>query len=222
MVDYVLLTTSLISAIVAYLAGVIFVTAYRRERKSSRLLWGLAFILYALGHTIVVITTSMEIGPTNPIYITTTWLYINLSGAGTTGLVLFATMTFVVKKAMVREIVTAIFVALYVIGSAAFGFFLPGDTPLAVFNPSTHTQLLNMSYWVIELLIPVSFFIGLVFLRHFTTSGSRWAVLIGLSFLVYALVLFIWPIQDLKWLFYIIRTVSVGLLGLGGYLLAKE
>ncbi len=222
MVDTILLTTSLISAIVAYTTGAIFLMAYTREKKTPRLLWGLAFILYALGHTIVVTITLMEIPLTDPLYLSATWLYINLSGAGTTGLILFATVPFVIKRPMIREILTLLFVGLYVIGSAAFGFFLPGDTPLAIINPATHTPLMNMSYWVIELLIPVSFFIGLVFIRQFTTSGSKWAVFIGCSMIIYALDLFIWPIPELKWLFYIIRTFSVLLLGVGGYLLAKE
>ncbi len=222
MVDVILFTTSLISALVAYLAGSIFIIAYKRGRKTSRLLWGIAFILYAMGHTIMMGITAMGVTPTDPFYIPATWVYINLSGAGTTGIVLFVTLNLLTKRSMIPEIITLVFALLYVVGSAAFGFFLPGDTPLAIINPTTHTPLMNMSYWVIELLIPVSFFIGYVFTHHYYTSGSKWALLIGLSFLIYALDLFIWPIPELKWIFYIIRTFSVLLLGIGGYLLAKE
>ena len=79
-----------------------------------------------------------------------------------------------------------------------------------------------MSWWVVELLIPASFFIGIIFLRHYKISGTTWGLLIGLSFVIYAIILFIWPIAELKPLFYIVRTISVGFLSLGGILLARE
>ncbi len=75
---------------------------------------------------------------------------------------------------------------------------------------------------LIVLVIPASFFIGFIFLKHYKESSSLWALLIGLSFMIYAAILFIWPIPAMKPTFYIIRCISVALLGLGGIILARE
>ena len=222
MVDLILFTTSIISAVFSYLAALIFFVLYLKEHKSNRFIWGIAFVLYGIGHTIVGAITMMELPSTDPSYLVAMWVYVNLAGAGTTGLILYSTFPFFTEKSLLREVITGIFFILYVGGSALFAFVLPDENPLAFINPVIHSQLLNMSWWVVELLIPVSFFIGIIFVRHFRISGTIWGLLIGLSFIIYAIILFIWPIAELKPLFYIVRTVSVTLLSVGGALLAKE
>ena len=52
MVDWIHFVTSMVSASVAVLAGLAFVLAYMEERKRTRVMWGMAFILYAIGHLI--------------------------------------------------------------------------------------------------------------------------------------------------------------------------
>jgi hypothetical protein len=217
------LVTSIISAIVAYLAGLVFFIIYTKERKTNRLIWGIAFIMYAIGHTIVVIITAISLSVTSQSYLFAMWLYVNISGAGTTGLILYSTFPFITEKTKIKVLVTGIFAVLYIFVSALLAFVLPANNPLAIVNLSgSYSQLGNMSWWVIWILIPASFFIGIIFIRHFKISGGLWGLLIGLSFVIYAIVLFIWPIPALKPIFYIIRTISVGLLGLGGILLARE
>ena len=223
MVNALLLTTSLISALISYLTGVVFFISFLKERKSNRFIWGIAFILYAIGHTIVAVITAMELRSTDPSYLIAMWIYVNVAGAGTTGLILYSTFPFVTENKMIKNLITGIFIMLYVVGSLILAFVLPANNPLALVNLSgNYSQLNNMSWWVVECLIPVSFFIGIVFIRHFKISGNIWGMLIGLSFIIYAIILFIWPIPELKPIFYIIRTISVGLLGIGGVLLARE
>lgn len=220
--DLLLLTTSIISAICAYLAALVFIIAYSKEKKTNRLIYSIAFILYALGHTIVGVITAMELSSSSFDYLFWMWTYVNLAGAGTTGLVLYTTFPFFTEKKYLREVITGLFFLLYVGGSALYAFVLPGENPLAFINPVTHIPLLNMSWWVVECLIPVSFFVGIIFIRHFKTSGTLWGLLIGLSFVIYAIILFIWPIPEMKPIFYVVRTGSVALLSIGGFLLARE
>ena len=223
MVDLLLLTTSLISAIISYLAGLVFFILYLKEHKSNRFVWGIAFILYAIGHTIVAVITAMELPSSEPSYLIAMWIYVNVSGAGTTGLILYSTFPFITENKMIKYLITSLFAALYIIGSLLLAFVLPANNPLAITNLSgNYSHLNNMSWWVVECLIPVSFLIGIIFIRHFKISGSKWGLLIGLSLIIYAIILFIWPIAELKPLFYVIRTISVGLLGIGGVLLARE
>ena len=223
MINALLLTTSLISAIISYLTGLVFLILFLKEHKSNRFIWGIAFILYAIGHTIVAVITAMELPSTDLSFLIAMWIYVNVAGAGTTGLILYSTFPFVTENKMIKNLITGIFVMLYVVGSLILAFVLPANNPLAMVNLSgVYSQLNNMSWWVVECLIPVSFFIGIVFIRHFKISGAIWGLLIGLSFIIYAIVLFIWPIPELKPIFYIIRTISVGLLGIGGVLLARE
>jgi len=220
MIDILLFITALISAIISYLTGVVFFISYLKEHKFNRFLWCIAFILYAIGHTIAAVCATLSLD--SQTYLLAMWIYVNLSGAGTTGLVLYSTFPFFTERSYLRELITGIFVALYVIGSSLLAFILPAESPLAFVNPTTHTPLSNMSWWVVELLIPVSFFIGFIFIKHYKISGSIWGLLIGLSFIIYAIILFIWPIPELKPIFYIIRTISVALLCIGGVLLARE
>ncbi len=226
--DLTLFTTAIISAIMSYSTACLFIYLYAKEKKSNRLIYGLAFILYAIGHTIQACIVPLNLDLTS--YTFFMWLYVNLAGAGTTGLVLYSTIPFITEKKGVKEAVTAIFMGAYVIGSMLLAFVLPGDTPLKAVvlvevlpdQPEKYYQLINMSWWVVELLIPMSFFIGFVFFKHFKTSGKIWGLLIGASFVIYAIILFIWPIAALKPIFYVIRTISVALLCVGGILLAKE
>lgn len=215
--------TSIISAIISYLAGMVFFLSYAKEKKSNRLIWGLAFILYAIGHTIMGVVAAINLPAIDmEAYKLWIWVYVNVSGAGTTGLILYSTVPFVTEKQKIRELLTGIFMGLYVGVSALFAFVLPDENALAFINPVAHTQYNNMSWWVVECLIPASFFIGIVFIRHFKVSGTVWGLLIGLSFIIYAIILFIWPITDLKPIFYIVRCISVGFLCIGGILLARD
>lgn len=220
MADLVLFTTALISAIISYITGIIFSITYVKDKKPNRLVWGIAFVLYAIGHTITSFIAMLTFDAETTKFLL--WLYVNLSGAGTTGLILFSTIPFITEKANIKILVTFIFMGLYIIGSAIFAFILPDENPFAFINPTTHTQTANMSWWVVELLIPASLFIGIVFIRHYKISGTLWGLLIGLSFLIYGIILFIWPIPEMKPTFYTIRCISVGLLGIGGVLLARD
>ncbi len=222
MVDIILYSTSLFSAIVSFFTAFIFFISYNKEHKSNRLIWCFAFVLYAIGHTIVAVITAMELPSTDPSYLLLMWLYVNLGGAGTTGLILFSTFSFITEKPYIREVLTGMFAFLYVVGSAFFAFMLPDENPLAFINPGTPSQLGNMSWWVVECLIPVSFFIGIIFLKYFINSKNVWALFVSISFIIYAIILFIWPIPDLKPVFYIIRAASVGFLCIGGILLSRE
>lgn len=223
MLNAILLITSLISALISYLTGLVFIISFLKEHKFNRFIWGIAFILYAIGHTIVAVITAMGLSSTEQSYLIAMWIYVNVAGAGTTGLILYSTFPFVTENKMIKYLVTSIFFILYIVGSLILAFVLPANNPLAIVNLSgIYSQLNNMSWWVVEILIPASFFIGFVFIRHYKTSGTLWGLLIGLSFVIYAIILFIWPIPELKPIFYIIRTISVGLLGIGGVLLARE
>ncbi len=80
-----------------------------------------------------------------------------------------------------------------------FGFVLPGNTPLAWFDPTpSRTPLVNMSWFAVLLIVPFSLFIGIVFLRYYYMSDTVWSLLIVLSFGLYASILFIWLVAELK------------------------
>jgi len=222
LVDWIHFATSMVSASVAVLAGLAFVLAYMEEKKRTRIMWGMAFILYAIGHLINSWLVFNEIPVTSPLGTFAMWVYVNFGGTGTVGLILFATVPFLTKKSYAREIITMAYVIPYVVGTTMFAFFLPDNTPWAFFNPQEHVQVNNMSWWVVVVLVPFVLVIGTVFLNHYRVTGQTWSVLIGVSFVLYAAILFIWPVPELKWLFYTLRTFSVTMLGVGGVLLAKE
>ncbi len=218
--DPLLFATSTASASVSFIVSFIFLRVYFQEHKSTRLLWALAYFLYACGHTIVsLISLDIIVGDAVLLWM---WIYVNLGGSGTVGLILFTMFPFLTNRQHMREVIVLIFVILYSIGTALYAFVIPVDSIYAIINPFDKTHLNNMSWWVVIMVIPASFLVSYIFLNHYRVTRTNWGLFIGISFFMYAFILFIWPIQELKPLFYILRTVSVGLLGVGGILLARD
>ncbi len=222
MVDWLYFGASLLSALVASGVGIIFIESYIETTRRMRLLWGVAFLSYAVGHFINSWLVLFEIPIDSGIGLTAMWVYVNFGGTGTLGFLLFATITLLKKQHYLRWVVSLSFMAVYSASTALFAFVLPGDTPLAFFNPTIHNNINNMSWLVSILVVPVALFIGVVFLNHYRITGLSWAEWIGLSFIIYTILMFIWPVIELKSLFYILRTVSVFLLGIGGVQLSRE
>ncbi len=194
---------------------------YYKSKKRTRFLWGVAFLLYAAGHIINAWIVFTEISPETGIGLFAMWCYVNLGGAGTVGLVLFATVSIIKKRTYHRWVITLAFMVIYSAGTTLFGLILPADTPYALFNPVVHTQLSNMSWWVVVSLDPVVIVISIVFLNNYRVTGQGWSFWIGLSFLMYFFILIIWPITELKPLFYTLRTLSVLMLAGGGIKLSQ-
>lgn len=218
--DLLLFATSITSALVAYVVSLIFIRVYILEKNVNRLIWALAFFLYACGHTIVSLI-ALSLIPPNMVVLFM-WIYVTLGGAGTVGLILYSMLPFLTDRPHLREVSVFLYVLIYIIGTAMYAFFLPADTVFAIINPFEKTQLNNMSWLVVILIIPASLLISYIFLNHYRIIRVRWSLLVGLSFLMYALILPIWAIESLKPLFYILRVISVGLLGAGGTMLARE
>lgn len=218
--DPLLFITSTTSTLVSFIVSLIFLRVYFQEHRATRFLWSLAFFLYACGHAIVSLVAYETI--TGDAVLPWMWIYVNLGGAGTIGLILFTMFPFLTNRKYMRELVVLVFVLLYSIGSALYAFVIPVNSIYSIINPFDKTALNNMSWWVVILLIPASFLVSYIFLNHYKVTQANWGLFIGASFFMYALILLIWPIQELKPLFYILRTVSVGLLGVGGTLLARD
>ncbi|MHA1771778.1 MAG: hypothetical protein ACTSYL_07595 [Candidatus Thorarchaeota archaeon] len=222
MIELLHFVMSMISATVSIIVGLIFTMAYLKTRRRARLLWGVAFLFYAIGHLINSWIVFWEISIESGVGLFAMWLYVNFGGTGTIGLILFATLSLLTQKRHLRWIITFLFMIIYSGGTTLFAFVLPADTLYAFFNPIQHTPVTNMSWWVVVTLVPIVLVIGSIFVNHYRVTGLSWALWIGFSFLIYAGLLFIWPVVELKPLFYILRTGSVLLLGIGGIKLSRQ
>lgn len=121
----------------------------------------------------------------------------------------------------------------YFLGTTLYGFILPGDTPLNFINlkylllTATYTnpslfQYDNMSWFAVEWLIPASFIIGLLFFQHYKKKEANPSLFIAIHFIGYALLLFIWPFEELKLVFYETRAFLSFILLYGFSLLSRK
>ncbi len=223
---------SLISSSVAILSAGVLGFDWKRTRKRQRMEWSIAMFSYAIGHFIVFLIYWYILSGNKLIITgkdlefwdvkTWVWIYINLSGALTMALILKGLLPLFTEKQLYKNGAPILFALIYFIGTTAYAFFLEDDNPLKfimlgklVDDSKKYTQYNNMSWWAVECLIPISFLIGVLFFLHYRDSEMLSSLLISIHFLGYALLLFIWPFEDLKLQFYVGRTIITTILTLG-------
>ncbi|MFW9995552.1 MAG: hypothetical protein ACFFD4_26175 [Candidatus Odinarchaeota archaeon] len=210
---------SLISSLVALAVSGLLIYDWNRTKKQQRLEWGIGMFTYAIGHLIVCLMYlgSPSILPANVLWL---WIYVNLGGAITMALILKGLLPLFTEKQMYVYGVPIGFALIYGLGSFMYGFILPADNPinfimLGSFLGTDFSQIANMSWWVVECLIPASFVIGFLFIMHYKESKMVSSLLISVHFIGYMLLLFIWPFSEFKLLFYTGRTVITTILAVG-------
>jgi len=176
------------------------------------------------------------------VYILWLWIYINLGGAITMALILKGILPIFTNKSLYIYGIPIGFALIYGIGSFLYGFVfdviwnLPEDNifelvMLGQFFPGDLHQdpsnIANMSWFIVECLIIVSFIIGFLFIMHYKELKkeglkARPSLLISIHFFGYTLLLFIWPFGSLEeigpifhLLFYSGRTIITTILAIG-------
>ncbi len=164
---------------------------------------------YAMGHFIVTLLYADILENS----ILTMFIYVNSSGAVTMSLFLFGTLYLFIKEKRIVLAISSIYGLFYFLGSFIYGFILPVDSVLNFINISGDINALNnMSWFVVETLIPASFFLSVLFFKDFTMTKDLSSFWVSLHFFLYFILLFIWPFPTLKLLFYLGRTLATGCL----------
>lgn len=230
---------SLISSILSFVVSGVLLYDWKRTRKQQRLEWGVGMLTYAMGHFIFflmnTITSDLRFilleqpfceyvkilpGCSPHVEMLWLWIYINLGGAITMSLFLKGLLPLFTQKSAYIYGIPISFALIYGIGSFLYGFILPPGTPLNFIMLGTilnqdFSQKANMSWFIVECLIPVSFIIGFLFIMHYKETKARPSLLISMHFFGYTLLLFIWPFSNMKLLFYVSRTVITTILAIG-------
>ncbi|MFX0151239.1 MAG: sensor histidine kinase [Candidatus Hodarchaeota archaeon] len=213
MIDSGIVVASGISTIIAFISSFILFRHYVHYKKDTPThFWALAMFFYAIGHFIVVLLYA-EILENS---ILTMFIYVNSSGAITMSLFLFGALYLFIKQRRIIMTISASYGSFYFIGSALYGFIIPEDSFLNFINISGDISALNnMSWFVVETLIPASLFLTLIFLKDFTITKEHNSFWVSLHFFLYLILLFIWPFPALKLLFYLGRTLATSCLLIG-------
>lgn len=228
----------ILSFIMALAAGIFLLYTYRSTKKNQRLIWGIGMISYAIGHLIFAIAIIFELDIVNfELFKFLIWFYINISGAIAMGCMLAGVLPFFFEdNKFINYGLPISYTVGYFLGTTLFAYILPGANPLniinleyQILNPGIYIsinnptfQYSNMSWFAVEWLIPASFVIGLLFLQHYRQRQAQPSLFIAIHFIGYALLLFIWPITDLKLIFYAARCAISGFLLYGFYIMAKK
>ncbi len=210
---------SLLSSIVAFVVSSLLLYDWKRTEKQQRLEWGIGMFTYAIGHFIVFILYSLIIPEGNDVQ-PLLWIYVNLGGAITMALILKGILPLFTEKPTYIYGIPIGYALLYGVGSYLYAFVLPEDTllnfiMLGELLDKPYTQNNNMSWYVVELLIPASFVLAFLFIMHFRETQALSSLLISIHFFGYALLLFVWPFDDFKLLFYSGRTLITTIMALG-------
>lgn len=229
--EWIAIVSLLSASVAAFMSGILLYD-WNRTGKRQRLEWGIGIIAYALGHFIVFliywfILAGNELLITKDILDfwdvkTWVWVYVNLGGAITMAFIMKGLLPLFTEKNEYVYGLPALFAAIYFVGSTLYAYFLPKDTPFkfinlgsSVLDTHEYTQYDNMSWYVIECLIPVSLLIGILFLMHYRESQMLSSLLIAIHFLGYCALLVIWPFEEFKLAFYAGRTVITTIMAIG-------
>lgn len=210
MVDTGIVIASGISTIMAFLSAFILVRHYYHYQKDTPThFWAIAMFFYAIGHFIVTLLYAEVLENS----ILTMFIYVNSSGAVTMSLFLFGTLYLFVKEKRIVIVISCVYGLFYFIGSLLYGFIIPADSFLNFINISRDISALNnMSWFVVETLIPASFFLTILFFKDFTMTKNLSSFWVSIHFFLYLVLLFIWPFPQLKLLFYLGRTLATSCL----------
>jgi hypothetical protein len=223
-----IVTVSLISACVAFLTAGYILYRWKITKKPQRLLWGLGMLFYALGHlTFATLSILGELGiisSADPLYLYLFFAYIVSSGGVSMALMLAGVLILLTESSMKRWVLPLGFVLFYILGTYLLAFIFPPIYPfnlLTLIGPISNIS--NCSWFVVLCLIPVSLFIGILYIRHFWCYKElKSSLLIAIHFIGYSIDLFIWPITELKFWFYFIRLILTSILFIAFVILSPK
>ena len=194
------------SAFIAAIAAFTLLYDWYANREPPRLEWGIGMLFYSLGYFFASLMYA-----TAESSILSFLIYVNLSGVSM-GLLLYGTLLLFDPSRIRARLVSFGYGSLFLIGTLFFGLIVTTSFPV---NPILiqYGEITNhsmVSWFTIEMIIPVSFLIAFLMfidLKQTKNISSFW---ISLSFFLYALLLFIWPVDDetLRFFFYVGRAIS--------------
>jgi signal transduction histidine kinase len=198
------------SSFLAYIAAFTLFHDYFNTRESPRLEWGFGMFAYATGHAILG-SMGFVIEATDFFF----YLYITISGALSMSLMLQGTLILFFKGKNRVYIISSCYGLFYFFGMLFFALIDPDVLPITPVLIGEVTNRSMASWFVVETLIPVSFLIAFIMYLDLKQTKSISSLWISLHFFLYALLLFIWPFEELKLLFYIGRALTTGTILVG-------
>lgn len=202
------------SAFMAFFAAFTLLYDWYATGKGAppRLEWGIGMIAYGTGHFLIALFYSV-IGLTD----FHLFIFLLISGGLAMSLFLFGTLRLFDPNLNRAITVSSGFGIFFTIGTFLFGFVL---SPSLTFTPVLVGEVTNrsmMSWFGVELLVPVSFLIAylmFVDLRATQNIASFW---ISLHFFLYGVLLLLFPFDDntLQFIFYFGRALSIAAILVG-------
>ncbi|MFX0124413.1 MAG: sensor histidine kinase [Candidatus Hodarchaeota archaeon] len=210
MIDSGIVVASGISTIMAFISAFILIRHYYHYKKDIPTnFWAIAMFFYAIGHFIVTLLYAEIIDNS----ILTMFVYVNSSGAVTMSLFLLGTLSLFTNRKSIIISIASIYGLFYFVGSFLYGFIIPANSVLNFINISGNfTALNNMSWFVVETLIPASIFLSILFFKDYIKVRDNSSFWVSLHFFLYFILLLIWPFPELKLLFYLGRTLATSCL----------
>ncbi len=198
------------SSFMAYIAAFTLFHDYYYTRESPRLEWGMGMIAYATGH--LILGSMGFIIESSDFFF---YLYITISGAISMGFMLFGTLILFFAERNRARVIASSYGLFYFLGMIFFAWIDPSVLPVTPVLFGEVTNRMMASWFVVETLIPVSFLIAYIMYINLKQTKNISSLWISLHFFLYALLLFIWPFEDLKVLFYVGRALTTGTILVG-------
>ncbi|MHA2248341.1 MAG: sensor histidine kinase, partial [Candidatus Hodarchaeales archaeon] len=203
------------SAFIAFIAAFTLLYDWYATGKGERprLEWGIGMIAYGAGDFIVALMYSVM----DESNVFALFIYLNLSGAVATGLLLYGTLLLFDPNNLRAKLVSIGYVCFFTIGTILFGFVFTSSLPITPVLLGEISNRSMMLWFGAETIAPVSFLIAyLMFidLKETRNIASFW---ISIHFFLYGFLLFIWPFEDdtLRLIFYVGRALTIAAILVG-------
>ena len=198
------------SSFMALIASFTLFHDYYYTREYPRFEWGLGMLAYAIGH-LVIGSMGFIIEASDFFF----YSYLTISGAISMSLMLVGTLILFLANKDHAILIASCYGLFYFIGMVFFAWIDPSILPITPVLFGEVTNRTMTSWFVVETIIPISILIAYIMyidLKQTKCISSFW---ISLHFFLYALLLFIWPFEELKLIFYIGRALTTGTILVG-------
>ncbi len=193
------------SGFIAAIAAFTLLYDWYANREPPRLEWGIGMLFCSLSYFFA----SLMYATTETIL--SFLIYVNSSGISMS-LLLYGTLLLFDPNRTRAKIVSIGYGCSFIIGTIFFGLFITASFPISpvLIQYGEITNRSMVAWFTIEMLIPVSFLIACLMFMDLKQTKNIASFWISLSFFLYSILLFIWPVEDetLRFFFYVGRAIS--------------
>ncbi|MHA2291510.1 MAG: sensor histidine kinase [Candidatus Hodarchaeales archaeon] len=201
------------SAFMAFIAAVTLIYDWYATGKGElpRLEWGIGMVAYGTGNLIAAFIYSF-----NELTDISFFVNISFSGAVSMSFLLYGTLILLNSNQIRSRLIAIGYGFIFIVSTFLVAFIVPSNNqiiPVVLIGEITNR---SMMFWLyIEFLIPVSILIAFLLFYNLKQTQNIAFFWISLHFILHAFLLFLWPFEELRLIYYIGRALTTAIILVG-------